>query len=892
MIIDYIQLNNFLSHRDTLIRFEKGVNIIYGKNGAGKSSIVDAIRFALFGEKRGDKIAELVRSGTNGCSVTIGFRLGDKYYQVFRSMGLGKSGVTQRNSWIKLDDLMIAETSEGVTEEIRSGLGIPKDTFLNSVFVRQGEMDALISETAKKREELFSKIIGIDILSESAQKIKQIRDRLRMAEAQYGSLPDKIERMTAEIREVRERVEGYSQALQSVNEREGKAKARVDEVEAVRNQAIERKSRHDTLVTTVTELRQRLESLRRGISEKEQNLKNISFSRDEKEKIEKDPVFVNRKEISAYFRLRDEARALEVTLKHLGESVEDYTREKVKLEGLAESHRQFEEADKKLREMDEKVRSFQKDRAVKGDLEADLKKNMSKVEELSACVSREEFRDLQGYDRNRLNSEIRDMEEKLREYEGDRKTIKERIGNLSRRRTELRKNKDTLGDNRECPVCGTELDEVHLREIHITYENEEKELSEQINQNAGMVSELNAKYSEFEKKLERLRREDVEKLLRSMEERERIHSAMEETRRKLSEIDRRIGETPNLEEEYETFRKSLDSLKELENRYHSISYSLGKINIEDIRERHDRTRIEADSKKTAMREISETIGFVPDPSDREKADELVSSYERIRSAEDRYNRLNTELQSEKSTAEQTNSELEKKVREAESMKDAGEEMRNATTKYNEAQQEYSEIRQNRAVLNERIRKGREDLERMDRERELLEADAGKLAKLKDASSKLERIRGSFERGGIQALIRKDSSVAINNMTRNYLSSFNFDFDDVRIDENFDIRVINNGVEEALDSLSGGERISLAIAVRLAIAKYLTGRVSTVIMDEPTNFLDEDRRNNLKDIIQYSLKDENMVQQMIMITHHAELTSAADLSLEVTKSSGLSEVRQG
>ena len=139
------------------------------------------------------------------------------------------------------------------------------------------------------------------------------------------------------------------------------------------------------------------------------------------------------------------------------------------------------------------------------------------------------------------------------------------------------------------------------------------------------------------------------------------------------------------------------------------------------------------------------------------------------------------------------------------------------------------------------------------------------------------------------VIRKDASASMTNLTRKYLQSFNLDFDDISIDENFDIKVTQNSMEQTLESLSGGEKTALAIAIRLSVAEYVLDRISTIIMDEPTNFLDEDRRNNLKDIILYSLKGENLVPQMIMITHHSELISVADASYEIVKTGGISRV---
>lgn len=105
--------------------------------------------------------------------------------------------------------------------------------------------------------------------------------------------------------------------------------------------------------------------------------------------------------------------------------------------------------------------------------------------------------------------------------------------------------------------------------------------------------------------------------------------------------------------------------------------------------------------------------------------------------------------------------------------------------------------------------------------------------------------------------------------------------------------MQDGSEKNISQLSGGERTSISIAMRMAIAKYLGREVSTILMDEPTVYLDEERRNDLKDILQYSMKelsDEGFFPQITIITHHQELEAAADLCFHVQKVNGISEVK--
>ncbi|AKA48547.1 hypothetical protein IX51_04910 [uncultured archaeon] len=892
MIIDYIQLNNFLSHSDTLIRFENGINIIYGKNGAGKSSIVDAIRFALFGEKRGDKIAELIRSGARECAVTIGFRLNDRYYELFRSLTLGKSSITGRNSWIKLDNVMIAETAEGVNKEIKDGLRIPKDIFLNSVFVRQGEMDALISETPANREKLFSKIIGIDVLSENAQKIKSIRDALRLEEARFSNIQDRLDRISGDRSEAKEELEKAEVLLSEEAGREKKAHEAMQELEIRRDDAMQKKAGFDAVRTRIDELKAKAEAVKNNIGKSQQLIKGISFSAAEKERIEKETLFARKSEVTRFFNLKSEFRTLEVSLENVRTAISDYEAEKKKLGALAESHRRYREVESLVKDLEEKAKSLHSYKALKDSADEEVKAEKRKAMELSGTLSSPEFADLMSLDRNSVARSIGELEKGLREIEGQRNALKERVGGINRQLTELRKNKETLGDNRKCPVCGSDLDDFHLGEIHSAYQAREEEFLKEIAESGAEVSGLNNAYRKREEELARLRRPGIERFMLARDELSRLKDSIAEKEERMDELKSKFAELSHVEGKLGEAMKEKEALKQQENEFNSITYAVSRIPIETLREKLARYENEEREKSELLESLVISIGMEPSDEDRNRLEALVEKYERIRNAEAEYNRVLNELENDRRALAEIDSDLEKKSNEIISLGDVRQELERAVELYNRQKKELDGIRQNVTAYSERMKTFRSTIEKLELELSSLEKDKLKLDKIKAASAKLEKLRSAFERNGIQALIRKDSSVSINNMTRNYLSSFNFEFDDVRIDENFDIKVINNGVEEPLDSLSGGERISLAIAVRLAIAKYLTGRVSTVIMDEPTNFLDEDRRNNLKEIIQYSLKDENMVQQMIMITHHTELTSAADASFEVTKVNGVSSVYQG
>ena len=78
MIFTKLKLNNFKSHKNTIIGFDKGISVIVGENGAGKSTILEGISFALFKQHTAKKIYDLVRNNANSMSVELEFTSNNK----------------------------------------------------------------------------------------------------------------------------------------------------------------------------------------------------------------------------------------------------------------------------------------------------------------------------------------------------------------------------------------------------------------------------------------------------------------------------------------------------------------------------------------------------------------------------------------------------------------------------------------------------------------------------------------------------------------------------------------------------------------------------------------------------------------------------------------------
>lgn len=143
-------------------------------------------------------------------------------------------------------------------------------------------------------------------------------------------------------------------------------------------------------------------------------------------------------------------------------------------------------------------------------------------------------------------------------------------------------------------------------------------------------------------------------------------------------------------------------------------------------------------------------------------------------------------------------------------------------------------------------------------------------------------------GAIAMILTKEARRLIEIYTNRILGELGLDFSIV-VGEDFDIVVRGSGGEFDVRGLSGGEMVALAIALRIAIAYTVFGRLpGFFVLDEPTQFLDSTRRRTLFEIIK---KLSERVPQVIVVTHDSDVVDLADKVLYVSKVGGRSTVTE-
>ncbi|HEX9483677.1 MAG TPA: SMC family ATPase [Gemmatimonadaceae bacterium] len=227
MRLNSLYLVNFRQHVDTRISFELGLTGIIGTNGSGKSTILEAIAWALYGQDaargRKDTIRTLRAPAGARVKVVLDFDLGGHRYRVER-------GLSTAELYLDGSESPIANSLSGVTEVLRRRLGMSRDEFFNTYFTGQKELDVMAAMQPSERAQFLSRVLGYERLR-VAQRLVRDQARLLAAEASglRTALPDapSVERIHAE---------SAARLAQAINahatsaERRAAAQERVDQI--------------------------------------------------------------------------------------------------------------------------------------------------------------------------------------------------------------------------------------------------------------------------------------------------------------------------------------------------------------------------------------------------------------------------------------------------------------------------------------------------------------------------------------------------------------------------------------------------------------------------------------------------------------------------------------
>ena len=225
MIFTRLKLNNFKSHEHSVISFDKGISVIVGENGAGKSTILEAISFALFKQHTGKKIDDLVRNNSNAMSVELEFNSNGREYKIVRQKKSALKSSLFKKTSPDSGYVHICTGDKEVSSEIRQILDIDSDLFLNAIYIRQGEIAELVDKTPAEKDQLIAKLLGIDSLeiawknllpfiSNYERKLSELEGKLFNSKVLY----EDFEKKRSELESLKQRGHELEDQIDEVDE--------------------------------------------------------------------------------------------------------------------------------------------------------------------------------------------------------------------------------------------------------------------------------------------------------------------------------------------------------------------------------------------------------------------------------------------------------------------------------------------------------------------------------------------------------------------------------------------------------------------------------------------------------------------------------------------------
>lgn len=173
MKLHRLRLVNFRQHADTEIVFGDGITGIIGPNGSGKTSLLEAIAWAIYGNPaaRGDKesIRNLRAKARAPVRVELEFGLGSHAFRVERGLN---------NAELYQDGVVVANSLKEVTGRLQRVLGMTHDEFFNTYFTGQKELAVLADATRPERAAFLSRVLRHEQLTIAQERIRERRNAL------------------------------------------------------------------------------------------------------------------------------------------------------------------------------------------------------------------------------------------------------------------------------------------------------------------------------------------------------------------------------------------------------------------------------------------------------------------------------------------------------------------------------------------------------------------------------------------------------------------------------------------------------------------------------------------------------------------------------------------
>ncbi len=364
MILRTLTLRHFKQYGHLELTFRLGLAGIVGRNGAGKSSIFEAVLLCLFGDIRGDK--KLIRSSwvseKETVSLQLLFEIDNRSYRIVREFR-GKA-LTHYAHLFDHRETAIASGANPVGHEVEKLIGMDKDAFTRSIFSGQKELGEISNTRGEERRKLVRKMVGLDKLDRiqnlvredrnkiknqisgksnllfSKSELKEKEKELKSIQKQAGQQEKSLEKLARQLASQQKNYEQARQAFDEENKRyqqHNNISQQLTKYETAVDGFVEKKKEYDQRINTLKQLDKTLKKQAPEIAAFEQQKKELDSLEKEKSKFEKRSHL-----LESQHRYLDELKELDKQIRSLGDLEKEEKQTRNQLSVLAKAAHELE----------------------------------------------------------------------------------------------------------------------------------------------------------------------------------------------------------------------------------------------------------------------------------------------------------------------------------------------------------------------------------------------------------------------------------------------------------------------------------------------------------------------------------------------------------------------
>lgn len=853
MIIKKIEITNIRSYKEkTTIELPMGRILFQGDIGSGKSTILSAIEFALFG--LGDIDANhLLRIGESKGSVLLEFESGGKIYNVFRSLLRRGNKIFQEEGFLYDNGVKNSYSVGELKSKILNIIGLNERSetkttstiYRFAIYTPQEMMKNVLTSNNERRVEILRRAFGLEEYSIAKKNAEKFSSWIRTITKIKRSMINDLGNYKKEL-----------QNIQNITE------SLKDEIDYVKDSTVNLNDKIQIILKKMLEARQKKERIMLA----ESSILHLQSTLDKNLKLKEDTNL----ELNKINNELHDIHRSEKIVADLSPKYQDYIQKRDALVNVTEKALQY---DKLLLDKVKLESSISSEREM---FRSNIKTLDSELEELALDLQRIEdetenlnyLKKEETLLKNNINDST-DFQTELDYVSDSLSNIRSEIISINNEISKQKSELDSvlqLRQNAVCPYCKQKLNEQHILEMEAKFlqskdflkyklDTFEKDLeTNQIKKNEF----LNGKKQVEIKKLELQKIQiQIARLNVVLNNKEQLKSKIieKEKNKKLIEAKlqgsyfvEKIKELDELDDKLNkiySYKESYDSLSKIVNHYQKTNLDSIYVEHSNLIKSKQRKIEEKKIKEKSLLELDNEVFML-----YKKLDEMKAIFQDRQEVENKLNNLDSEKES-------LENEL-MKMKESLAMR---------KTEHDNNLKQIESFNKKIAELEERV----------------------------DKIIFTDQIGVWLNQHFIPSLEQIESQVLISvkeEFNRLFQKWFYLLIEvsdiDVEIDEFFTPIVNQSGYHLEVDSLSGGEKSSIALAYRLALNEIIRRMImlddNLLILDEPTDGFSKEQLVQIKYVL-----DELSAAQVIVVSHEKELEGFVETIFRVVKESEKSQV---